>query len=272
MMTKQAVQKNSLNACLLNKRKEKRVGVIPFINGGDPDLKTTQSLLLACEKSNVCAVELGVPFPNSVTDGMAILKSHERALLHQTQFEDIIELVYDFRRGSMLPIYLLAEFNHTVRQRSIESVLTQAKSAGVDGFLMHCLPPVLLRSYLDIARDVGIETILGLFPNSKPKQIQWVISETTGFIYLASTYRKTGSTSGFIPRTLAFFKQIRNLAKQPLAVGFGVKTRQDLETIFSSGVDAGIIGSSITAIIEYYLDDLTAMCAAVKHYLTELQI
>ncbi|MGD9210174.1 MAG: tryptophan synthase subunit alpha [Desulfobacteraceae bacterium] len=265
-------QENSISACLLTARAENRLGIIPFINCGDPDLQTTHSLLSACDHSGVCAVELGVPFANSITDGPKILKSHERALAQKTQFEDVIDLVRDFRQESSLPIYILAEYRHTVHQRGITAVLTQAKSAGANGFLMHCLPPLLLRSYLDTAREVGLATVLGLFPNSKPNQIEFVMNETTGFIYLTSSYGKTGTASGLTPNSLSFFKQIRDQAKQPLAVGFGLKTRTDLKTIFNSGVDAGIVGSSITAIIEQHLDDATAMCAAVTHYLTEMQI
>ncbi len=262
---------NLLSAQLLKARAEQRIGVIPYINSGDPDLQATRSLLSICERSGACAVELGVPFANSITDGPIILKSHARALGQKTEFEDVMDLVRDFRRESMLPIYLLVEYSHTVRRRNMTSVLTEAKSVGVDGCLMHCLPPLLLRQYLDTASDVDMATVLGLFPNSGPEQIKFVLSETTGFIYLASTYGKTGAASGLTPRALSFFKQMRSQAKQPLAVGFGVKTRMDLETIFNNGIDTGIIGSSITAIIEQHLDDAMAMCVAVGHYLTELQ-
>ena len=256
---------------LLKARAEQCPGLIPFINCGDPDLTVTRSLLSVCERSGVCAVELGVPFAGSITDGATILRSHDRALRRQVEFEDVLDLVRDLRRQSVLPIFLLVEYGHTVRGRGIESVVSQAKNAGIDGMLMHCLPPMLLRQYLDAARSYELATVLGLFPNSSSNQIQFVLSETTGLIYLASAYGKTGVSFGLAPEALCFFRRIRQEADQPLAVGFGLKTRTDLNTIFDNGADAGIIGSPVTAIVEQHLDDSQAMCAAVEQYFKQLQ-
>ncbi len=251
-------------------RAGRRIGLIPFINCGDPNLTATRSLLSVCEQNGACAVELCVPFADSITDGATICKSHDRALRQKIVFEDAVDLVRDLRRQSALPIILLVEYSHTVRRRGIESVVAQAKSAGVDGILMHCLPPMLLRQYLDTARDYGMATVLGLFPNSGQDQIEFVLAETTGFIYLATSYGKTGVTSGLASSTLAFFATIRQRAVQPLAVGFGLKTRKDLDKIFNAGADAGIIGSPITAIIEQELDDHAAMCVKVIRFLNQL--
>lgn len=260
-------QVNTLKNHLLKKRHSQDIGLIPFINSGDPDLWTTRSLLSICKRNQVCAVELGVPFGNSISDGETILRSHERAIRKKVEFEDVLEIVRDFRRESPLPIVLLVEYSHTIRNRGIESVVAQAKSVGVDGMLVHCLPPVLLKRYLDTARNYLMATVLGLFPNSSTDQINFVLAEATGFVYLASTYGKTGSNSGLSEKALSFFKKIRRNSHQPLAVGFGLKTRADLDAIYNSGVDAGIIGSPIVALIEQNLNNPEAICSAVDEYI-----
>lgn len=257
---------------LLDARFQRNAGLVPFINCGDPDLVTTRALLSICNHSQVCAIELGVPFADSVTDGPTILKSHERALSQKITFDHVLELVRDFRLESKLPLYLIVEYSYTVRRHGIESVVARAKSAGVDGILLHCLPPVLTAQYLDITRSYRLATVLGLFPNSKPEKIDFVLSQATGFVYIAASYGRTGGKAGLSPEALSFFKTIRFRTDQPLAAGFGIKTRKDLEIIHYHGINAGIIGSPIARIIEHNLGDNEALCCEVEHYFKQMQI
>src|SRR5207253_1185962 len=56
-----------------------RGGFIPFITAGDPDLATTELLLIKLAKAGADIIELGVPFSDPVADGEVIQRSSERA-------------------------------------------------------------------------------------------------------------------------------------------------------------------------------------------------
>jgi tryptophan synthase alpha chain len=57
-----------------------RGGFIPFITAGDPDLETTELLLVELAAAGADVIELGVPFSDPVADGEVIQRASERAL------------------------------------------------------------------------------------------------------------------------------------------------------------------------------------------------
>jgi len=66
-----------------------RGGFIPFITAGDPDLTTTERLLIELAAAGANIIELGVPFSDPVADG------------------DDLRLTFDFRiQGSSVGEYL----------------------------------------------------------------------------------------------------------------------------------------------------------------------
>jgi tryptophan synthase alpha chain len=48
---------------------EGRKAFIPYLTAGDPDLATTEKLLLALSESGADIIELGVPFSDPMADG-----------------------------------------------------------------------------------------------------------------------------------------------------------------------------------------------------------
>ena len=55
-----------------------RGGFIPFITAGDPDLATTERLLLKLGKAGADIIELGVPFSDPVADEIGRASCRER--------------------------------------------------------------------------------------------------------------------------------------------------------------------------------------------------
>src|SRR5947207_2253724 len=49
-----------------------RIGLLPFITAGYPDLATTAAALPALEAGGATAVEIGIPFSDPIADGPTI--------------------------------------------------------------------------------------------------------------------------------------------------------------------------------------------------------
>ena len=67
-----------------------RGGFIPFITVGDPDLATTERLLIEVAKAGADVIELGVPFSDPVADGEVIQRASERALRNGVTGDDAL--------------------------------------------------------------------------------------------------------------------------------------------------------------------------------------
>ena len=75
----------------LRERGEK--ALVPFVTAGDPDLETTEALVLAMAEAGADVIEIGVPFSDPTADGPTIQRASERALRAGATLRRVLELV-----------------------------------------------------------------------------------------------------------------------------------------------------------------------------------
>src|SRR5213595_1878958 len=83
-----------------------RGGFIPFITAGDPDLATTELLLIELAASGADIIELGVPFSDPIADGEVIQRASERALRGGVTLRDALICVGRARERIEVPVVL----------------------------------------------------------------------------------------------------------------------------------------------------------------------
>src|SRR5207247_7298622 len=83
-------------------------GFIPFITAGDPDLATTERLLIELAKAGADIIELGVPFSDPVADGEVIQRAYERALQRGVTVLDARRCVANVKKRIDVPIVLFS--------------------------------------------------------------------------------------------------------------------------------------------------------------------
>src|SRR5438874_13197076 len=88
-----------------------RGGFIPFITAGDPDLITTELLLIELAKAGADIIELGVPFSDPVADGEVIQRASERALRNGVTLGDALICIAHEKQHIDAPIVLFIYFN-----------------------------------------------------------------------------------------------------------------------------------------------------------------
>ncbi len=67
--------------------------LVPFVTAGDPDLETTEALVLAMAEAGADVIEIGVPFSDPTAEGPTIQRSSSRALARGTSLRSILRLV-----------------------------------------------------------------------------------------------------------------------------------------------------------------------------------
>lgn len=65
-------------------------------------------------------------------------------------------------------------------------------------------------------------------------------------------------------------KRIQECTTVPLAVGFGISTREQFDYVSKAGADGGVVGSRIVTVIEEAGKDPKAIAAAVQKYCSEI--
>jgi tryptophan synthase alpha chain len=228
-----------------------RPGLAVFLNAGDPPLDVFRELVRLLDDCRVDCLELAVPFPNSPSDGPVIRESADRALADGVDREAVLSFVEQVRpQLAHLKIALLADWRHSVKDLPLPEFLEQVHASGADGLLVHGMPPRLRPAYYEAARSIGQPIVTTCYSSSQPEVIDEAGDNGSAYIYLVSAYGKSGTVGPPDHSALApVLEQLRARTDVPIAVGFGVKSRADIEGLGAVGADAAIVGSACVACV-----------------------
>ena len=70
---------------------------IPFVTAGDPDLETTEKLLIEMSKNGADIIEIGIPFSDPIAEGVVIQEADLRSLKGGTTTDKIFDMVEKIR-------------------------------------------------------------------------------------------------------------------------------------------------------------------------------
>jgi tryptophan synthase alpha chain len=225
-------------------------GLALFLNAGDPPTDRLADVVRALDESHVDCLELAVPFPNSVTDGPAIRRSADRALANGADLDAVLELIRGVRPELRhLRIVLLADWSYTVRPAGLPGFL--ARVAGVDGLLVHGLPPRLRPHLVAGAASRNVPLVTTCYASSSSEVRAEAARHACAYVYLVAHYGRTGvRPAGGFGHLREAVRELRTGAVAPVAVGFGVRGRADLVALGDLGADAAVIGSATVERVE----------------------
>ncbi|WP_096153780.1 MULTISPECIES: tryptophan synthase subunit alpha [Bacillus] len=227
---------------------------IPFIMAGDPNPSFTIKLALTLQEVGASILELGVPYSDPLADGPVIQRASSRAIKNEMNIVRAIELAGEMRlNGLKIPIIIFTYLN-PVLQLGYKSFCALAKQNGVDGLLIPDLPLEESTECRSICTDYGLELISLVAPTSK-ERIEKIATRATGFLYCVSSVGVTGERSELNSNIEAFVKQAQEFSNVPVAVGFGISNKNQVEYV-SSICDGVIIGSAIVRMVEELLDTI----------------
>ena len=135
------MSENRIDARFAALKREGRAAFVTFVTAGDPDLKTSATIVKQLPAAGADLIELGMPFSDPMADGPAIQASSLRALKAGATLRGTLAAVGEFRRGDGdTPIVLMGYYN-PIHSYGVNRFLADAIAAGVDGLIIVDLPP-----------------------------------------------------------------------------------------------------------------------------------
>lgn len=225
-----------------------RKGFIPFVSAGDPDLETSREIVLMLAENGADIIELGVPFSDPMADGPTIQASSQRALDKGVTLADVLAMVRDIRTETDIPIVLFSYLNPLFRY-GIERLANDAASAGVDGVLVTDAVDEEAAEIAAALQKRDLDLISLAAPTTSDQRLKRIADNASGFIYAVSRAGVTGARDATSTAAEALVERIRKFTELPVAVGFGISTREQIEDVWRYA-DAAVVGSAIVAEIE----------------------
>lgn len=220
---------------------------IPFVTAGDPNLETTEKLVLGMIESGADLVEIGVPFSDPIAEGPVIQRASKRALDSGSTLVGIFGMVRRIREKTDEPLLLMLYLNSIFRFGK-ERFFHLCAECGVDGVIVPDMPFEERDEILDVAQQHGVISINLVAPTSHDR-IAAIAKQARGFLYCVSSTGVTGTRSSFTTDFSEFFGLIHKYASIPCALGFGI-ARPDQAKTMSTYCDGVIVGSAIVKIVE----------------------
>jgi len=224
--------------------------LISYIMAGFPNEKSTISTVRGLVKGGADIIELGFPFSDPLADGPVIQNASTISLGKGTKIVKIFTLVKKIRKETDIPIILMT-YTNILYHRGYAKFISEAKKAGIDGFILPDMSIEESREYLKAAKS-SADTIFLISPNTKKDRIQKIAKASSGFLYLVAVFGTTGIKSRIKKYTLDAIKQVKKQTKGkiPIGIGFGVSTPDDVKKYIKAGADAVIVGSAYLKLIE----------------------
>jgi len=229
-------------------RNENRAALVIYLCAGDPDLSSTEDLVVAAAESGADVIELGVPFSEPTADGPAIQRAAERSLAGGTTLAKVLLTVAAIRKRTDVPILLFGYYNPILAYGEAKLV-EDAAEAGADGFLVVDLPPEESAELRESAIEKHLDFVPLVAPTSDPTRIARAAEVATSFIYYVSMTGVTGSKAADLASASERAGALQREVGCPVAIGFGVKTKQDVTTV-APHVDGVVVGSAVVSAIE----------------------
>ena len=225
-----------------------RGGFIPFITAGDPDLATTELLLIELGAAGADIIELGVPFSDPVADGEVIQRASERALRNGVTLRDALTCIARAKQQIDVPIVLFSYFNPLL-QFGEDRLASEAKKAGVDAVLVTDLIPEEGQFWIETLHQHHLDPIFLVAPTTSDERLARIAQQARGFIYAVSRAGVSGARDEMTHDAEALVRRMRAVSDLPIAVGFGVSTPEQVREVWRFA-DAAVVGSAIVSQIE----------------------
>jgi tryptophan synthase alpha chain len=222
-----------------------RPALVCFITGGDGP---TSAILDALVAGGADVIELGMPFTDPMADGPAIQQANIRSLAAGTKTADLLKLAADFRaRHPQVPLVLMGYAN-PMTIRGADWFAAQCAQAGVDGVICVDIPPEEDAELGPALRGAGISLIRLATPTTDHARLPAVLDGSSGFLYYVSVAGITGKQSAALASIEEAVTRIKQTARVPVAVGFGVRTPEQAGPI-ARVADGVVVGSALIDLI-----------------------
>jgi tryptophan synthase alpha chain len=207
---------------------------------GYPTMARSIELCLEAIDAGADWLELGIPYSDPVADGPVVEAASARALAQGTTVADCFAAAKQIHAARPDTKLVAMTYANIVYQIGWENWAIKLAESGISGCI---LPDVTLEESGPIRAALlkqGIAWHPLVTPITPDARMRDIVATATGFVYVVSS---TGITGMSGPGDVAqLVSRVQAESSQLVAVGFGIRSKEDVATIAALGAHA-IVGS-----------------------------
>ena len=236
----------------ITKAFENKKALVAFITGGDPDIETTEKLILAMAEAGADIIEIGIPFSDPVAEGTVIQEADKRALDGGCTVDKLFGMIKKVRPKTEIPL-LFMTYANPVYSYGTDRFMANCRDSGIDGIIIPDVPFEEKDEFENDCEKYKVCLISMIAPTSG-ERIRQIAREAKGFLYCVSSLGVTGVRSEINTNIDKLINKVREVSSVPCAVGFGISTPEQARDMAAVS-DGVIVGSAIVRLIAEYGGD-----------------
>jgi tryptophan synthase alpha chain len=233
---------------LAERLKQKEILLMTHTVIGYPSPDESYRIVEAMVKAGVGLIELQIPFSEPIADGPVILQANKKALEQGIRVQTCLDFAAQVAKDFEIPFLIMSYYNIPL-QYGVERFVTFMAENGLSGAIVPDLPPEEGQEYLQAMDRYELCPVLLFAPTTPDERLRYLASLAKGFIYCVARKGVTGSRTAFSEDLLAYLGRCRRVTDLPLALGFGIKEKADIDFI-KGKAEIAVIGSEILRLID----------------------
>ncbi|MFH1218378.1 MAG: tryptophan synthase subunit alpha [Candidatus Peregrinibacteria bacterium] len=230
--------------------------VMTHIVAGYPTMRGCEKTAISMARAGVKFIEIQIPFSDPVADGPVIMRANQAALSRGVRVADCFELMSRLRRrfdleGLEVSLLFMTYYNILFRY-GVGRFCEWAAACGCYGLIVPDIPFDEGAEYLAACESCGLCGVQVVSPIVSEERLRSIGEVARGMVYCVSRYGTTGVRGELNVGLETYLKRVRKHISVPLAVGFGISSRGQVEAVLRVA-DIAVVGS---ALIDGDLTDL----------------
>lgn len=248
---------------LKQRLKEKEILLMTHIVLGYPTFDDAFRIIETMVNSGVDLMELQIPFSEPIADGHIILHANQKALAGGATVQRCMDFARKVVKSFDIPFLFMSYYNILFKY-GVDRFADAMHNSGIKGAIVPDLPPEEGGDYLDAMEKYHLSPIFIFSPTTPEERMTYLNSFGKGFIYCVARKGVTGVATDFSNHLEQYLSRCRRATKLPLALGFGVKGREDIDFL-KGKADIAVIGSETIRLVD------TAGVGAVGDFINSLR-
>jgi tryptophan synthase alpha chain len=238
----------ALESYIREKLQKKKILLMTHIVLGYPSFEASLEVIRTMVDAGVDIMELQIPFSEPTADGPVIVQANQKALEKGATVEECLRVAGHAAKGFDIPFLIMSYYNIPFKY-GVDRFTSVMAEAGIKGSIIADLPPEEGMEYMAAMQRNSLEPIMLFSPTTTSERMRFIASFARGFIYCVARKGVTGKDTNFSKDLEAYLARCREETDLPLALGFGIKEKADIDFL-KGKADIAVIGTQSIRIME----------------------
>jgi len=227
---------------------EKKILLMTHLVLGYPSFEVNREVIAQMVENGVDLIEMQIPFTEPMADGPMILKANQESIARGAKVEQCLEFAKEITAQFQIPFLFMTYYNILFKY-GLAEFINRAHDINMQGFIIPDLPPEEGKEYLELLKGLNMAPIQIFAPTSTEERMKVLAENGAGFIYCVARRGVTGQKTDFDHDFSRYIARCRNATNLPLAVGFGIRSREDVDYL-TGKADIAVIGTETIRLVD----------------------